>query len=337
MNDLKLGLALGYWSSTPPANFLEQAILADELGYDSVWTAETYGNDAFTPLSWIGANTKRIKLGTCVAQLSARTPTAAAMAALSIDHLSKGRMILGLGVSGPQVVEGWYGQPFKKPLARTREYIDIIRQVMRREQPVQSNGEHYPLPYRGDDASGMGKALKPIVHPLRSELPIYLGAEGPKNIALSTEIAEGWLPLLYSPFREEVYADALKGARDDFQIAQLAIVTITDDVPTALLRVKNMIGFYVGGMGSKTHNFHKELMVRMGYEAEANKIQELFFAGKREEAIMTVPDEFADEVSLTGSRDKIRDRLQAWQESRVTSILFAGDIQAMRTMAELML
>ena len=337
MSDLKLGLALGYWSAQPPADFIQRAQLADQLGFDSVWTAEAWGNDAFTPLAWIGANTKNIKLGTCVAQLSARTPTAAAMAALSIDHLSGGRMILGLGVSGPQVVEGWYGQPFSKPLARTREYVDIIRQVMRREAPVSNDGEHYPLPYNGPGAWGMGKPLKPITHPLRADLPIYLGAEGPKNIELATEIADGWLPLLYSPFREEVYADSLKNASDDFQIAQMVIVNVTDDIDNALMAVKGMVGFYIGGMGSAKRNFHKELMIRMGFEAEANKIQQLFMEGKKEEAIMTVPDQFADEVSLTGSKEKIRDRLDAWRESRVTSILAAGNEHALRTLAELVL
>ena len=219
MANLKLGLQLGYWGALYPANHVQLAQQAEELGYDSVWTAESWGNDAFTPLAWIGAHTSKIRLGTSVAQLSARTPTSCAMAALSIDHMSGGRMMLGLGVSGPQVVEGWYGQPFSKPLARTREYVDIIRQVLAREAPVTNDGPHYPLPYKNADGWGMGKPLKPITHPRRKDLPIFLGAEGPKNVTQTAEIADGWLPLYYSPYREEIYADQLKNAKEGFEIA----------------------------------------------------------------------------------------------------------------------
>ena len=221
MAALKLGLAQGYWGAGPNPNFVEMAQEAERLGYDSVWSAEAWGNDAFTPLAWIGAQTEKIKLGTAVVQLSGRTPTSCAMHALSLDLLSNGRMILGLGVSGPQVVEGWYGRPFPKPLARTREYIDIIRQVLAREAPVTSAGPHYPLPYDGDDGMGLGKPLKPIVHPLRPDIPIYMGAEGPKNIALACEIADGWLPLWYNPYDESVYADSLTHMREGFEIAPL--------------------------------------------------------------------------------------------------------------------
>ena len=337
MKNLKLGLALGYWSSAPPAHFLELAQEAEQLGYDSVWTAEAYGNDAFTPLAWIGAHTTRIKLGTAVVQLSARTPTSCAMHAMTLDHLSGGRLILGLGVSGPQVVEGWYGRPFPKPLARTREYVDIIRQVLRREAPVTNAGPHYPLPYPGADGTGLGKPLKSIVHPLRDRIPIYLGAEGPKNIALGVEIADGWLPLFYNPYDESVYAESLRGAAADFEIAQMTLVCVTEDIDAALQGVKGMIGFYIGGMGAKEQNFHKDLICRMGYEAVANRIQELFFAGQRKEAIALVPDALADAVSLVGSRERIRDRLQAWRESRVTTLLAAGDRDSLRTLAELAL
>ncbi|NNL67589.1 MAG: LLM class flavin-dependent oxidoreductase, partial [Myxococcales bacterium] len=216
MSSLKLGLQLGYWQAQPPTNFVEISQEAERLGYDSVFTAEAWGSDCFTPLAWIGAHTERLRLGTAVCQLSARTPTATAMAALTLDHLTGGRMILGLGVSGPQVVEGWYGQPFSKPLARTREYIDIVRQVLRREAGVSSPGPHYPLPYTGEGAWGMGKPLKPITHPLRADVPIYMGAEGPKNVALAAEICDGWLPLWYSPYNEGVYADSLKDAKPGF-------------------------------------------------------------------------------------------------------------------------
>jgi F420-dependent oxidoreductase-like protein len=257
---LKLGVMLGYWGAQPPSNLVELAQEAEKLGCDSIWSAEAWGSDAFTPLAWIGAHTSRIKLGTSIAQIAARTPTSTAMHALTLDHLSGGRMILGLGVSGPQVVEGWYGQPFGKPLARTREYVDIIRQVLRREAPVANDGEHYPLPYTGKGAWGLGKSLRPITHPLRADLPIYLGAEGPKNVALAAEIADGWLPLYYSPFRQEVYAASLGDLRPDFEIAQMVIANVTDDVEAGLMPVKSMLGFYIGGMGAKKRNFHKELM-----------------------------------------------------------------------------
>ncbi len=335
---LKLGLQLGYWGAGPPADPIGPAQEAERLGFDSVFTAEAWGSDAFTPLAWIGAHTSKIRLGTSVVQLSARTPTATAMATLTLDHLSKGRVILGLGVSGPQVVEGWYGQPFSKPLSRTREYVDVIRQVLARERPVKNDGSHYPLPYHGEGAWGMGKPLKPITHPLRADVPIFLGAEGPKNVALAAEICDGWLPLYYSPFRQEVYQDSLRHMKKDFEIAQLVMVNITDDVEAGLMPAKTSLGFYIGGMGSKKRNFHKELMGRMGFAAEAEKIQELFMEGKRGEAIAAVPDQFADEISLVGPVERIRDRLDAWRESPVTSLLLGTqDAGVMRTMAELVL
>ncbi len=321
MKDLKIGLQIGYWGKFPPPDIVGTAVAAEKLGYDAVFTAEAWGSDAFTPLSWIGAHTSKIRLGTSIAQLSARTPTAAAMAALTLDHLSQGRVILGLGVSGPQVVEGWYGQPFSKPLARTREYIDIIRQVMRREAPVTNDGPHYRLPYHGEGAWELGKPLKPITYPLRADLPIFLGAEGPKNVALAAEKCDGWFPLYYSPFRQDVYADSLAGASEDFEICQMVIVNITDDIEGALAGVKAMLGFYIGGMGAKNQNFHKNLMARMGFEAEANVIQELFAEGKQAEAIAAVPDSFADEISLCGPRERVKERLAAWRESPVTMLM----------------
>ncbi len=338
MSRLKLGLQLGYWGALPPPDLVGIVQEAERLGYDSVFTAEAWGSDAFTPLAWIGAHTSRIRLGTAIAQLSARTPTATAMAALTIDHLSKGRMILGLGVSGPQVVEGWYGQPFSKPMARTREYVGIIRQVLRREAPVTNAGPHYPLPYTGPGSWGLGKPLKPITHPLRPDLPIFLGAEGPKNVALAAEIADGWFPLYYSPYRTEVYAESLRHARPGFEIAQMVVTSVSDDVPTALLPVKAMLGFYIGGMGAQKRNFHKDLMARMGFEAEAAKIQSLFMDGKRDEAIAAVPDRFADEISLVGPIERIRDRLQAWRETPITTLLMATQERSLlATMAELVL
>jgi F420-dependent oxidoreductase-like protein len=301
-----------------------------------VWTAEAWGSDAFTPLAWIGAHTERIRLCTGIVQLSARTPSSTAMHALTLDHLSNGRFSLGLGVSGPQVVEGWYGGPFGKPLARTREYIDIVRQVLRREAPVAFAGEHYRLPYDGPNSWGLGKPLRSITHPLRADVPILLGAEGPKNVALAAEVADGWLPLYYSPFRPEVYSDSLRGARDGFEICVTVMgCAITDDVEAGLMPTKAALAFYIGGMGAKDRNFHMELMSRMGFEAEAVRIQELFFEGKRDEAIPLVPTEFADEISLVGSKERVRDRLQAWEDSPVTTIIMSGDVDTLRTMSEL--
>ncbi len=337
MADLKLGLQLGYWGAMYPPSHVELAQEAENLGYDSVWTAESWGNDCFTPLAWIGAHTSKIRLGTGVAQLSARTPTACAMATLALDHMSNGRMMLGLGVSGPQVVEGWYGQPYSKPISRTREYVSIIRQVLAREAPVTNDGEHYPLPYTGEGGWGMGKPLKPITHPLRADVPIFIGAEGPKNVTQTAEIADGWLPLYYSPYRQEVYADQIAGAKPGFEISAGCVVSINDNLDDALYPVKAMLGFYIGGMGAKKRNFHKELMARMGFAAEADRIQDLFFEGKREEAIAEVPSAFADEISLCGPKERIAEKLEDWRKSPVTSLLFYGEKETLRTMAEIAL
>ena len=338
MTKLKLGLQLGYWGALCPGNnHTELAQAAEKLGFDSVWTAESWGNDCFTPLSWIGAQTSRIRLGTSVAQLSARTPTACAMATLALDALSGGRMILGLGVSGPQVVEGWYGQPYSKPVTRTREYVDIIRQVLAREAPVTSNGEFYPLPYEGPGSWGMGKPLKPITHPVRADVPILIGAEGPKNVTQTAQIADGWLPLYYSPYRQDVYADQLVAAKEGFEISPTVMVYINDNLNDALYPVKAMLAFYVGGMGAAKRNFHKELMARMGFPDEADEIQRLFLEGKRDEGIAAVPDQFADEISLCGPLDRVKEKLKDWENSPVTSLLINGDENLMRNMAELVL
>ena len=338
MGDLKIGLQLGYWGAGPNPKMVEMAQEAEKLGYDAVFTAEAWGSDVFTPLAWIGAHTQRIRLGTGIAQLSARAPTATAMAAMTLDHLSGGRVILGLGVSGPQVVEGWYGAPFGKPLARTREYVDIIRQVLQRREPVTSDGDHYPLPYTGEGSWGLGKPLKSIVHPLREDLPIFLGAEGPKNVTMAAEIADGWLPLYYSPYRQQVYADQIRGARPGFEIMQGVSVIINDDVEEALIPLKHSLALYIGGMGAKSRNFHNELVKRMGFEQEAEKIQELFLAGKKDEAALAVPTQLADEISLVGSVERIKDRLNAWRETPVTSLLVSSRSQAeLQTFAELVL
>ncbi|WP_328428115.1 LLM class F420-dependent oxidoreductase [Streptomyces sp. NBC_00443] len=334
---MRLGLALGYWGRGPSADHVPLALEAEQLGYDSVWTAESWGSDAFTPLTWIAAQTSRIKLGTAVAQMAARSPTTTAMHALTLDHLSGGRMMLGLGLSGPQVVEGWYGRPFpKSPLTATREYVDVVRQVLRREAPVEVDGRFHSHPYRGPDATGIGKALKPITHPLRPDLPVLLGAEGPKNVAQTVRIADGWLPLYWSPSRPDVYGEAVGDLPDGFLVAPMARVRVCDDVSEGLLPVKAMLGLYIGGMGHAARNFHADLMARMGYEEEARRIQELFLDGRREEAVFAVPDAFADEISLVGPRERIAERLELWRKGPVTDLLvLAPDPHTLRVLAEL--
>ncbi|MFF3464713.1 LLM class F420-dependent oxidoreductase [Streptomyces sp. NPDC002619] len=334
---MRLGLALGYWGRGPSADHVSLAREAERLGYDSVWTAESWGSDAFTPLTWIAAQTSTIKLGTAVAQMAARSPTTTAMHALTLDHLSGGRVMLGLGLSGPQVVEGWYGRPFPaSPLTATREYVEVVRQVLRREAPVSSDGRFHTLPYRGPDGTGLGKPLKPITHPLRPGLPVLLGAEGPKNVAQTTRIADGWLPLYWSPSRPEVYGPALADLPEGFLVAPMAQVRVCDDVAAGLLPVKAMLGFYIGGMGHAARNFHADLMSRMGYEEEARRIQELFLAGRHEEAVRAVPDAFADEISLVGPRERIAERLESWRKGPVTDLLaLAPDPHTLAVLAEL--
>jgi F420-dependent oxidoreductase-like protein len=344
---VKLGLTLGYWGAQPPPDALQKLLEAERLGFDAAFTAESWGSDAFGPLAWWGSQTERIRLGTSIVQISARTPASCAMHALTLDHLSGGRFVLGLGVSGPQVVEGWYGGPFGKPLARTREYIDIVRQVLAREGPVTSAGPHHPLPYAGPGALGLGKPLKPITHPLRPDLPIFLGAEGPKNVALAGEVADGWLPIYYAPKVSEMYRGWLaegfarsgepdKAAR--FEIATNCSVVVTDDVQATLEGMRATLGFYIGGMGAKDMNFHKQVFARMGYEREADEIQDLFFAGRRDEAIAAVPTSMAADISLVGSREKIRDDLQQWEEAGVTMLVIgARGVDEMRRVAEVVL
>jgi F420-dependent oxidoreductase-like protein len=318
-SDLRLGITLGYWGPQPPTDAIEITQLAEKLGFDSVWTAEAYGSDVFTPLAWVGAHTKKIKLGTGIVQISARSPVATAMHALTLDHLSGGRLLLGLGVSGPQVVEGWYGQPFPKPLARTREYVDVIRKVLRRDEPVTNDGPHYPLPYPG--GTGLGKPLKSIVHPLRADIPIYLAAEGQKNVELATEIADGWIPIFYSPYKVEAYESALAGAKPGFEIPCVTTVFLTDNVQDGLNMVKMYMALYIGGMGAREKNFHFDVVGRMGYAEQAKKVQDLYLDGKKQEAIAAVPDELCDEISLIGPKSRIKERLEAWVKSPVTQLI----------------
>jgi F420-dependent oxidoreductase-like protein len=335
MGDLRLGLMLGYWGADAfDATALAQA--AEEVGYHSVWTAEAYGSDAVSPLAWIGARTQRIGLGTALIQLSARTPASTAMTAVTLDHLSGGRFHLGLGVSGPQVVEGWYGQPFPKPLARTREYVEVIRTIWRREGPVTHEGEHYPLPYPG--GTGKGKALKITTHPRRPDIPIFLGAEGPRNVALAAEIADGWFPIFYSPERSSaMYADSLVDAPPDFSIACPVTVVPGDDLEQAMAVVKWSLAFYMGGMGAPDENYHLDVIKRMGFEEEADRVQQLFISGDREVAMRAVPDALADEIALVGPPGRIRERLQRWIDSPVTHLLVGTrDELTVRLMADLL-
>jgi len=341
---MKLGLSAGYWSSGPPAGIEETIAAAEEYGFDSVWTAEAYGSDAFTPLAWWGAKTTKIKLGTAIAQLSARTPAATAMAAMTLDHLSGGRFILGIGASGPQVVEGWYGQPYPRPLERTREYIDIIRKVLARDEPVSYAGKHYQLPYPG--GAGLGKPLKSTVHPLRRDLPIYLAAEGPKNVALAAEIADGWLPLFFSPKSDKFYRNALNegfsrpGTRhtpETFEVVSPVTIIITDDLEQGANMIRPMLALYVGGMGAKGANFHYDVIARLGYEAECEKVQELYLAGKKAEAMAAIPTRLVEDVALIGPPEKIRDELAMWKETCLTTMLVGGPPAQLRRIAELVL
>ena len=319
--DLRLGLMLGYWGAKPD-DATETVLAAEDVGFDSVWTAEAYGSDAFTPLAWYAARTSRINLGTGLVQLSGRTPASTAMAAATLDALSGGRLRLGLGVSGPQVVEGWYGVPFPSPLARTREYVDIVRKVWRREL-LSNEGPHYPLPYPG--GTGLGKPIKLTLHPVRDRIPILLGAEGPKNVELAAEIADGWLPIFFHVERgAELYAESLKGASADFEIACPVTVVVNDDVSEALAFQKWSLAFYIGGMGAKDTNFHLNVIGRMGFEEDAKRVQELFISGDREAAMKAVPDELADGIALCGPLDRIRERMELWRQSPVKTLLIGG-------------
>lgn len=349
---MRIGINAGYWQSGPPAGLLEAVKSAEQAGLDSLWTSEAYGSDALTPLAWWGASTSTVRLGTAVMQLSARTPTAAAMAALTLDHLSGGRFVMGLGVSGPQVVEGWYGQPYARPLARTREYVDIVRQVFRRERPVEHQGRFYSLPLGAtDDADarergivGLGKALKSTVHPLRRDLPIHLAAEGPKNIALAAEICDGWLPLFYSPrmdgeFRELLGEGFARRRADlapagEFEVSATVPVVVEDDLDAALARVRPFFALYIGGMGAQGANYHRAAVERLGYEDVCADVADLYARGEKDKAAQIIPLELIDDVALVGPVPRIAQQLQGWQGTAVTSILVQGDARAVSGVLE---
>ena len=346
---MRLGISFGYqdWGvGLPGAISLAQE--ADRLGYESGWVAEAYGTDAITPITWLLAHTERLKMGTAIAQLPARAPAMTAMTAATLDLMSEGRFLLGLGASGPQVSEGWYGEVYGKPLGRTREYVEILRKVWAREAPLEHHGEHYDIPYTGPGASGLGKPLKIIVHPRAGGIPIYIASIGPKNVELTAEIADGWLPIFYSPTKSDaVWGESLargfakagggKGFAD-LDVAATVSVLVGDDVAALREKVKPMVALYVGGMGAKGKNFYNDLACRYGYEAVAAEIQDLYLSGKKAEAIALVPDDLVDDTCLIGPRERIADRLAAWEESPVsTMVVTAVQPEALQLMAELVL
>jgi F420-dependent oxidoreductase-like protein len=341
---MKLGLMLGYSGATVdfPIDLIKRA---EALGYDSVWTSEAYGSDAMTPLAWIAAQTSRIKLGTAIAQLAGRTPAMCAMQAMTIDGLAGGgRMIVGLGVSGPQIVEGWYGQPWGTPYWRVRDYVQIMQKIFRREGPVSHEGREISLPYTGQGATGLGKPLHSILHP-SAKIPIYLGSGSESMLRLCGELCDGLLPLRFVPremprFRraiEEGFARAGTGKSwDSFAFDALVGVTVTDDVASALRAQKPGIALYVGGMGHPTINFHKRAMEQLGYADAAARVEELFRVGRKQEAADAVPDEFVDEAALVGSPKRIRERYRAWADCGITGLnVGTRQAAALELMAEI--
>jgi F420-dependent oxidoreductase-like protein len=334
---VKLGVSLGYASpGTNPTELIDVAVEAEQLGYDSAWAAEAWGTDVVTVLSWLGARTKKMKLGAGIMQIPARSAGMTAMTAATLDLMSGGRFLLGLGLSGPQVAEGWHGQPWGPPLKRTREYVELVRQMLRRDV-VDYHGDVYDVPLTGDGTTGLGIPLKMMMRPLRPEIPIYLAAIGPKNVALAAEIADGWLPIFVSPERfRDVFP--LEGVREGFDVAAGVNVVLTKDAEGGREYVKHHLALYVGGMGARGKNFYNDLVCRYGYEAEATHIQDLYLGGKKLEAAAAVPDALVDEVALVGSREQIAERLDAWRECGVTTLIVQShDRETLRTMAELVL
>ena len=341
---MRIATSIGYWSAGPPANAAEVFAAAEQLRLDQVWTAEAYGSDAWTPLAWWGSRTSHVQLGTAVSQLSARPPATLAMTAMTMDHLTGGRVLLGIGTSNPQVVEGWYGQPYPRPLERTREYIDIVRAVIARREPVAYDGQHYQLPFAG--GTGLGKPLRSILHPYRAEIPIYLGAEGPKNVALAAEVADGWNVIFFSPAMNDFYAAALAegfsrpGARqtsDTFDVVggPMSII-VDDDLERAADRLRPSLALYIGGMGARGVNFHHEVFARMGYEAEAAVIQDHYLAGDKKSAIAAVPTRMVEDVALIGPWAKIADEIQLWKQTVLTTFSVSGDLGQLGRVVDLL-
>jgi F420-dependent oxidoreductase-like protein len=323
---------------TNPTELIAQAQEAERLGFESAWAAEAWGTDAVTVLTWLAATTTRIDIGAAIMQIAARTPASTAMTAATLDLMSGGRFRLGLGVSGPQVVEGWHGEAWGKPLVKTREYVEIVRSILHRERLVHA-GEHYEIPYGGPGATGLGKPLRLMLRPLRPELPIYLAAMAPGAVELAAEIADGWIPLFFVPERaREVFKPALDRAGDGFDVAPNVPVVLIDDTQAGLQALKPYYALYVGGMGARGKNFYNDLMIRFGYEAEAHRVQDLFLDGKQRDAAAAVPDRFVDEAALVGPRERIADRLDAWREAGATTLLCSTpQVEALRALAELAL
>lgn len=341
---MRLGLSLNYSGAqiNVPLELVQEA---DKLGYYAVWQAEAYGSDAVTPLAWLAPQTERIHLGTAIMQMPARTPAMTAMTAMTLDQLSNGRFLLGLGMSGPQVVEGWHGKSYRRPLGQTREYFNILRQIFAREHPVTFDGKHFQLPYHGDDATGLGKPLKSIIHG-RADLPIYLAAIGPKNVQLAAELADGWLPIFFAPrhyaesYQTAVEAGLAKAGKsmENFDIAPSVSVILGQDVDACRSFVKPVLALYIGGMGAREKNFYFNLASRFGYEADAVTVQDLFLAGKKHEAAAAVPDALVDEVTLCGPAERIKDQLEMWKDSPVNTLnIMTYTVDALRLMAELVL
>lgn len=339
---MRLGLVTGYSGAQLKVD-VDLVRHAESLGFDSVWTAEAYGSDAITPLAWIGAQTTKIRLGTAIMQIPARTPAMTAMTAMSLDSLSGGRFILGLGPSGPQVVEGWHGVAYGKPLTRTREYVSIVRKILAREGPLEHKGEHYQIPYTGPGASGLGKPLKSILHG-RSDLEIYTASIGPSGVRCSAEVADGLMPVWMNPERMDLFRDDLEAgfakagggkSLDGFVIAPFVTCVMGDDVERCRMPIKGMLALYIGGMGARSKNFYNDYAKRLGYAAEAAKIQDLYLDGKKAEAMAAVPDRLVDEIALVGPKERILERLQVWKASPVTDMLIGGgQREALQVLAE---
>lgn len=339
---MRLGLTAGYSGAKLSVN-MDLILEAERLGFDSVWTAEAYGSDAVTPLAWIAARTSKIRLGTAIMQMPARSPAMTAMTAMSLDSLSGGRFILGLGPSGPQVVEGWHGVPYGKPLTRTREYVSIVRQILRREAPLEHKGEHYQIPYAGPGATGLGKPLKSILHG-RPDLEIYTASIGPAGVACSAEVADGLIPVWMNPQRfdllephlEKGFAKAGGGkSLQSFDVAPFVTCVLGDDLEKCRMPVKAMLSLYIGGMGARGKNFYNDYARRLGYEEAAEKIQDLYLEGRKGEALAAVPDRLVDEIALVGPKQRILERLEAWKASPVRTLLVGGaQPEALRVLAE---
>ena len=342
---MRLGLALGY-SGAKLVMDIDLIKEAEALGYDSVWSAEAWGSDAISPLAWIGAMTSKIKLGTGIMQIPGRSPANAAMTAMTMDVLSEGRFIMGIGTSGPQVVEGWHGQPYSKPLTWMREYIAICRQIFAREAPLTFDGVKYQIPYTGPGNIGMGKPLKSILHG-RKDIPIYTGSLAPKSQMMAGELADGVLLTCMNPERPEIIDDRLRAgfdkagngkSFDNFDVAPTVAVIMGDDLERCRTPLKFQLALYIGGMGSRTKNFYKDYVSLAGFEEEAQKIQDLYLDGKRNEAVAAVSDKMVDTLYLVGTADHIRDRVEAWKETNVgTLIVGTAQVEAIRLMAELVL